>query len=576
MLDVLLRKIDGKEPNPNLKKAVKDAKLYKTFYTCEGIDTIIDEYRKNENPEQKKQRNRIAIGRTKHICRNIDNVIDQLDIMDKPAINVISENQNEQSEDTVRSWIYQNNINELAFSYVKYFNMIDANTFIVCRKEDERIIYQPVPSANLYDIKVINKKIIHVIFRYKRTVKSGESVKEVYDYEMYTDNKIIVLEDKAGKQVNEGQQLIKGFIYTEMQTERMFCFPVGYTLDPTNDNVTRLTILDPASELLKSITWQGSDLDTDIATHGFYREYAYASQCKFSSQIEDELTECQHGYLYKNGIHTNTKCSQCGGTGLVTHTSGQDIITFPLPNEGENQLKLSDLSHIVTIPESIFEFKKKIVEELETKILHTIFNNGVNLNPSEIQQTATEKVIDLQGLYAFLNQFGKHVSEMFIWMCECYCDVEQIIGMEFIHGYTLSLKLETVESLAESRKKLIDANAPIEVIKAFDLAILRKQHMDSPQFINRFAAWQYHKPFSDKSDIVAQQILASLPLTNRSKVLYMFWDEIRKNIELSDGDKFFDYPIEKQKDLINEQVTIKVTELQSELPERMNSEELNF
>lgn len=576
MVEVLLDKIKGKDPNKELKKAVTDAKLYNTFYTCDGIDKIINEYRKAETDPQKLQRNRISIGRTKHLCRNIENVIDQLDIMDKPAINVISGQKNTENEERVRSWIYNDNINDLAFSYVKFYNMIDANTFIVCRQDGEDIIFQPVQSGNLFDIKVVNKKIRYVIFRYKREVKSGDSTKEVFDYEMYTDDKIIILEDKAGKKTDPNTNFVSGFIYTEIPTQRMFCFPAGYLFDPTKNNLLKLSILDPASELLKSLTWQGSDLDTDIATHGIYREYAYASKCDFKSQIDDDTTECSGGYLYKNGINSNQKCHECGGTGMVTHTSGQDVIIFPLPNEGETTMKLSDLSHIVTIDPTIFEFKKTIVEELEKKILHTIFNNGVSLTPSEIQTTATEKVIDLQGLYAFLNQFGKQVSELFIWMCECYCDINQIPDMEFVHGYTLSLKLETVESLAESRKKLIDANAPIEVIKAFDLAILRKQHMDSPQYINRFAAWQYHKPFSDKTDVTAQQILASLPMTNKSKVLYMFWDEIRKNIESKEGDRFYDYNIDKQKDLINIEVMLKIDELKAELPQRMPSDELDF
>ena len=165
---------------------------------------------------------------------------------------------------------------------------------------------------------------------------------------------------------------------------------------------------------------------------------------------------------------------------------------------------------------------------------------------------------------------------MFIWMMECYAELKDIKDVEFLHGYTLNMKLENVETLSETRKKLIDANAPVEVIKAYDLAILRKQHLDSPQFINRFAIWEQYRPFNDKSDVVAMQILSGLPNINRSKILYNFWGRIRKNIETVQGEKFFDMKDDKRKELINAEVDIIRAELMEDEPQRITGEQFGI
>ena len=569
--EILYKSIERKNPNKVLEKTTKDADIQRKLYTGKDLDKILFDYRKRETDSQKEQRKRITIGRSKHIIRQIENVIDQLDIMDKPSINVIHDN--ETISENLLSYIYNNNIAKLAFDWCKYYNLVDANTWIVCRQIEDEVIFEEVNAYNLYDLKVQNGAFKYVIFRFERKVAE----QTVYDFELYHNEGLLVFTNKAGKTRDQETQMHGEFIVTEYQYKRMFCFPCGYQRDADNQFKTFVSLLDPASELFKGLIWQGSDMDTELAAHGVIQKYAYAQKCNWTYQNEESSTECHHGFLFKDGINTNTKCSNCGGTGLVTHTTSQDIITFPLPNEGEQvPLKLSDLSHTVFMPETVFSFKKQYVKELEVAIMQTIFNNSVTLTQSEIQVTATEKVIDLQGIYSTLNKYGQHVSDMFIWMMECYSELNGIEGAEFLHGYTLNMKLENVETLSETRKKLIDANAPIEVIKAYDLAILRKQHLDSPQFINRFSVWEQYRPFNDKSDVIAMQILSGLPNINRSKILYNFWGRIRRNIETVHGDKFFEYKDERRKELINAEVEIVRAELLEDEPQRLTSNDFDI
>jgi hypothetical protein len=290
-------------------------------------------------------------------------------------------------------------------------------------------------------------------------------------------------------------------------------------------------------------------MDTVKATHGIIQKFAYARKCNFRNRSDEHSYQCSGGYLVIDGKQTSEVCSKCNGTGLDIHTSSQDIITYPLPDDPANALRLSDMVFTLSAPTDAMTFNREDIDNTKEEILRTVFNSSV-ITKDEITATATEKVIDLQGVYATLNQLGKHISNLFIWMVECYCEWKGYTGVNIVHGYTLDLKLESIETLSEKRKKLIDANAPIEVIKALDLAILKKQHMDAPAYVNRFIVWEQYRPFSDKNPTEIQNILTSLQSTNYYKILYNFWGHVKREIENIHGDAFFAFTDEKRKELI--------------------------
>ncbi len=385
---------------------------------------------------------------------------------------------------------------------------------------------------------------------------------------MYYENGIINYNFKDGSEPTD--TTYENYYISEIETDKMFAFRLGYIDDSSTNFKTCVSIIDCASVLFKSLIWQGSDLDIDIAKHGIIKQFAYAQRCNYES-IDDKNGRiyCDSGTLFINGsVTNNSNCPKCNGTGMVMHTSNQDIIKFPMPNEGEQHLKLSDLTHTVFLPPTILESKKQYIAEIKEEIIKTIFNASI-VTKDQISATATEKVIDLQGIYSTLNILGKQVSECFIWMVECIAELKDIKNIEVIHGYTLNLKLESVETLMEKRAKGIMANAPIEVIKSIDLAILQKQHIDSPKFINRYSIWERYRPFSDKSDQVAITILAGLPQTNKYKILYNFFGQIKQNIMNEYGDAFFDYNDSKRDEIINAEIEKIRAEIVASEPQRL-------
>ena len=176
--DILFKSIERKNPIKAVEKTVKDADIQKRLYSGKDLDKILFDYRKRETEPQKEQRKRITIGRSKHLIRQIENVIDQLDIMDKPSINAIVDGK---PDDDLLSYIYDNNISKLAFDWCKYYNLIDANAWIVCRQIEDEVVFEEIPCNNLYDLKTQNGKYKYVIFRFERKVAN----QTVYDFELY-------------------------------------------------------------------------------------------------------------------------------------------------------------------------------------------------------------------------------------------------------------------------------------------------------------------------------------------------------------------------------------------------------
>jgi hypothetical protein len=561
--DILIKSIKRGETLKEIKEAQKKATLLKKIYTGEGQDEILLDYRKRESVGQKEDRKRITITRTKHIVKQTENVFNQLDFMDKPAIKVISKN--ERVSESLNQYIYDNNLDSYAFNLTRYYNLIDSNTFIVCREgEFQDVEFKVVTSSQLYDVYYSNAVLKGVVFRFER---ESEKIK-VFDYELYTNDGVYIFEDRKGKDATD-KELKDGFIVTRIQTGKMFAFPLGYIVDDDNSGKIFCSILEPATELFKNLIWQGSELDTDLAKHGIIKQFQYQQKCNYRSQNKEVTHICNNGYLLENNIPTSHKCPHCDGSGLKYHKSSQEIISLPYPDDPTNAPKLADLSHTIFAPNHTFEFKKNIIKEIEQDIIKTIFNSSI-ITQSDVATaaTATEKVIELQGVYAALNQLGKKVSDLFIWMVECVGYYRGFNDFEVLHGYTLNLKLESIETLVEKRKKMLDASAPNETIKAIDMAIMMKQHMDSPQYINNLAVWEQYRPFSDKSENIIQQILSNYPNTNYYKILYIFWSDIKNNIEKEYGEMFFDMEDQKRKEIIKTEVEkIRAVISESETPQ---------
>lgn len=518
------------------KDVTDNSKLYKAYYTGEKLTELITKYRINETAKQKEQRDRITIKRTKHVCSQIENILDQLQTLDSPAINIDIDS--ESKKEQIEQILYNLNITEQAFNYVKYYNIVDPNSFLICSvNEFNEPEFDIVESHDVYSFNIKNDRVEYLVI----------SLPE-HKYRIYTENSVYDFQFEPGKTM---------ILLKETPTNLCYAYHLGYIHDSRTMFKTFKSILDPASEMMKQLTWDGSEYDVIKALHGIVKQFAYAPKCEYRATEVDKYHECIDGILYVDHSPTKSVCPSCNGSGMRIHTSSQDVIFLPEPKDPNQVLSLDKLTHTVFIPDSLLESRKKDIDETEDKIIRTVFNSN-NVTQDEVVKTATEMTIDLKGVYSALTKLGKKVSETFIWMVETICDINQVDLKSVFHGYSMDLNLESVDSIMLQRQKAVQSGVPFEVIKNIDRALMKKQHIDSPEYIDKVETWETFKPFNDKTAPEKISIISMLPDDNREKVLYVYWYKIQTNIKLSNPD-FYDFPRETQQKLIDDQIDLIIS-----------------
>lgn len=515
---------------PYTNKIVSDAEMYLAFYSGENQDKILNKYRSLETDGQKKQRARVSIARTKHVVSQVENIIDQLQTLDTPAIFIGVKNE---VNEELTELSYNLNINQRAFEFVKYYNLVDANAFVVF-SEDEfgEPTFDIIESKDVFGFKIKNDRVEYL------TVKVSTE-----KYRIYLTDKVIDVNRSISGTVT---------IEAEYPTKLNYAFHLGINKDGNTNFSTYKSILEPASEQLKSLVWDGSEYDVIKLLHGIVKEYRYVSRCNNVVNNDEGIASCYEGNLYRNNEIVG-QCNVCNGTGKIGHTSSQDVIELPLPMNGnEEMISLDKLHHTIYLPESLFEAKKNDIKDTENQIIRTVFNSN-SLKQEDVVRTATELAIDFKGVYSQWYKVGFKVSETYIWMIECLAAFSGIENVEVYHGYTMDVNLEDLQSLLSQREKAVVSGVGFEVIQALDRAIIKKQNMDNPNFIKRYETWETFRPFRDKTPNEKVAIIALLPENNNERILYTFWEAIKTEVLISNPN-FYEMEREKQRELISNEI----------------------
>ena len=544
MIDVLIEKIKKGKENQYSNHYRTSANLYYQFYTGKGDFELLTSYRKGESDPQKQQRDRITIRRTKPVCHQIEHTLDKLQTLDKAVTNISIEGKDKESArlQNLNKYIYENNISQQAFDYVKYYNLIDANAFLVFgENEFKEPEFRVIESSKVFDFRVKNDKVDYLIIE-----NGAENL--VKKYIIYTKDAVY--------DVGLNGSIID---INETKTKLCYAFHLGYILDSETNFKTFKSVLSSAEPFMKQLLWDGSEYDIIKALHGIIKQFVYAKDCNFSSLTPEGHVNCVNGQLMMDQVHKG-QCHSCKGSGLRIHTSSQDIIYLPEPM-GTDFLKLDQLTHTEFIPDSILEARKKDIYELEDKIVRTVFNSNINTK-EESQKTAYEVKTENSGLIAQFQKLGNKVSDTFIWMVECVASVQGIEKVKVFHGFSMDLNLDTLDSLFAQRTEAIKAGVSNDVIMSIDTAILKKQHMDNPDYIKRVQLWETFKPFKNFTANERTVALGSMDVPQRDKVLFLNWDRIKTVVQFN-NENFFDLTREQQLVLINAEIDNILSELET-------------
>lgn len=552
-IDIFKKSIERKKNHSHYDSVTKEAEFNKAMYTGEGQKEILLSYRKNELKEQKDQRERITISRTKHICRKIENIYDELKILDRAAVNITKD-----EDGKLDKKIYELNIENLSFELVKYYNLIDSNAFVVFGVNDyQDIEFKVITSNMVYDYYINSGQLKFLIIK----IEEGSGSKKVTNYRMYHETGVIDFKEGKSNEIETIKADDKLFTVEKYDHGVIYAFQLGWKKNPSTEFKTCSSLIEGASELFKSLIWEGSELDVTKACHGIVKTFAFASTCTNVVEVEGARIECNDG---KIGL---TDCPKCKGSGLNIHTSNQDIVYFPLPHQGQEiTVSLDKMIHTEHVSPEILNLRQKDIKELEAEIVKTCFNSNFT-SKSDVAKTATENLIDLKGMYSALGNLGKQVSECFIWMASCIANSLGMKDVQISHGYALNLKLEDMDALIDQRNRAVDAGVPMEVIKVIDFAIMKKQHVDNPTYLNEFSIWEQFRPLSDKSQEERTSLITAMEESHPTRVLYTYFPQIKKqilsesNTDKEGNNNFYKLDYSKQKELIDKTVNDLIEKL---------------
>lgn len=603
LIEILEDTIKEGKRHVHYKRTKELAELYKKLMTGDNQDDLIVIYRQRETPEQQAQRIRITNSATKHINAKILNQFKEVDRVDNIVDKVFyadekSTRQTQISEinDRISKFNNGKSLKKYLDEAYKHLNFYDPNAWIVTEihqfdpiKEKPYVYPVEVYSHQAINYKKINGQLQYLIVQFEKkilqktgdqtlpTTNTGQNIhkpkeEKGFRYTIYApdyaivydqigtadipseDAEVIKLKDNANKEFTFARTIVE----TKSKVTPAIC--VGYNPDPETNRETYVSIIDPSTKIQNDIIRAKSEYDAANLAHGYVQKLMYGNPCDYTTEGGDR---CKDGQLI-----SGQTCPKCQGSGQKQfHTTPQDIILVRRAEDKDSHIPLSDFVYCVPIPTDLIDRHKNDVIEYEKMVSKAIFNVNV-FDRSEIAVTATEKKLDLRNIYNVFESYGQQYSEVYkfqVKMAAIHLDADE--GLIIEHSFPGDFKMESVDELIAQLKEAKASGAASEVIEYISEQILAKQNIDNPETVEMIKAKEHWKPFKSKSDQERTLVLNQLPSTDESKILWLYWDRIFRDIEIDEITSkekapFHKLPKDMQLKKIQEKVEILKTEVQ--------------
>lgn len=533
LLDILIKKIKDNKFHENHDHAVIHAKWCRQIMTGDDHREMLVRYKEKETQKQQDRRVSLYNSRTAYVSNKILSSFLEVERSDSIVSNLYYKDNTDSN--TLINRLSDFNDSQSLVKYMheagRRLNFFDPNSFIAI----EFKYLEPLKKPYAFPIEVYSKM--------------------VYDYEFengrvqYLISKVdITLKDQDGKDVPGSKFTLYGPLYSYVLTQTLDSFDaisigdkyfqvnevntkfnsvpvirVGYIKNPSNWE-TFVSPMYAAKHILTDLINTKSEYDLHKSLHGFLQKFAYVEKCNYRTESNDS---CNAGKLKISG----SECPSCKGTGKIMHTSVQDVVYVPLPEDGTPQtIPLRDFVHYVEVPEHMIKSMKEDIISLEKDIALAIFNKDT-FSRSEISFTATEVRLNEQSVHNVLADFADNISRLITegtnLVADMLGDLDKLV---FQYKIGKDFKLLGLDELIELRRRAIDAKAPYDVISQIDIDILAKQNQGNPKLVDQIKAEENHKPFKHLPSEMVAFALAELQPTDPDRILYFYFDKIFTNI----------------------------------------------
>ena len=551
------KKKSSNKKHADYQRTVDLAKEYKAHVSGVGIDDYLKRFAKREDEEMFEQRKRLTNSISQSVASSLQkpfykvarnkNVKKKFTLKgDKNREEIVQKmisgfyGTNELNTKGLDFWL-KNRFIELTFT--------DPNAFVVIEWEakPENVPLEPYPyevnSIDAYDYTYKHGVLNELFTRQSETIiyldKDGAEKEKVVDaftlYEIGSSLKVVEYCPKyfeaKGIVIDETRQVTFveneiHFIATYNETNLDFipAFRVGYIRDTATDGRTFVNPFESAMPYFRKALKAVSELDLSITLHTFPQKLQYVTKCKGKG-----TKKCNNGMV----SGTQTVCSECKGSGLQIHTSGQDTIYFPLPDTPDEMFDLDKILVYKQPPIDLIKFQDDYVRNLKKEAHLSVYNSNMFLaEDPQFAKTATEVNTNTQGIFDTLFPYTEKFSEVWKTAVKVFVRLSGFLtDFELIHIFPTDLEIKTVAVLMAELKLANESEAPSYFRDAI-LEEIANQVYEGDE-LGREKHFTRHKffPFSGKTETEIQFLMASPYVSNFTKVLYANFEAIFTDIE---------------------------------------------
>lgn len=588
-LAIVVDAIKNRTRHEHFKHVVEISKEYQAHISGKDLNERLKRYNPRESDEMFEQRKRLTESISPSVCNSLikpfnkvsrnDNVYVKVDLNSTPTI-----------EDSVRKMIrsfygnkyldnagldywFKNRFVELSF--------LDPNCFVVIewKKVELNQVPEPYPveikSSNAINYKFTNHTLDWLLASYKIKFDTENSKQDGEKYIFYGKGYTIAFEqcnEKYIKNLDPDADFLhygnKSYQVKISITNLEFvpAFRVGYLRDSRTDGETFVNPIESAMPFLRKSLKTVSELDLTMTLHTFPQKFQYIEKC----QGEGQNKKCTNGNL-----PDGSQCGVCKGTGVKVHTSAQDAVLLPLPDDREEMLDLNKLVHYESPPIDLIKFQDEYIRNLKLDAHYAVYNSNMFIaSDPTFAKTATEVDMNMEGIYDAIEGFTEKYSVLWIAFVSTFSRIAGYTDefKELSHKFPSDLKLKTTEVLMKELKVANDSEAPSFMRDAIMNDIAKKLYSANQMQMLKHNVRHRFFPFNGKTPTEIGDLLASPYVSDKTKILYANFESIFTEIEKEMPNFYMITSLDKQWEIVDKHLQPYIDEIKGEeaITQRVN------
>lgn len=589
--------IQSQKKHMHYDRVVKMADRYMKLITGEDIGSLLIRYNPRETAEAMEQRERITQVITSAMAESLMTPYDRAARSNKvkKRYDFKDVEKNKSVQEMIRNFFGSKlkdtrGLDEWLLTRFKHLSFYDPNAWVVTEWELEGLAKdaEPYPyevsSRDAWDYQYRRNELRYLFVHRDITVEymqiDGEIIeKDGHKYILYEEDNTITWCEVCPKMLaNQGgydesyQILVEGYdnkhylvSYYAPNLGYVPAIRIGYKEDGATGGETYVNPFHPAMPFfLKSIK-AVSEQDLTMTQHAFPQKLQYVEKCEGAPGPGGGKPKgCHQGYVRG----TVDKCSACEGKGYKYHTSAQDVILLPIPEDRTTMIPLDSMLIYKTPPIDLLAFQQTYIDNLKEQAHLAVFNSQMFLQPG-IAKTATEIEYNTEGVYTAVRPYTAQISTVYkiqVYTIARLAGVAKPEDGEIVHVFPADPKMKTLGMLLTELKTANESGGPSFLRESINNDIAGIVYEGDPVGYHKYSVKMAFFPFKGKSVDEQSFLMTSDNITKYNKVLYANFENIFSKIERETPAFWYMKSINKQWEIVDVKVQEILDQLASSAP----------